>query len=41
MENADGTPRSNRVLDTSKAQKAGIGMRPVEEAIRDSLREKW
>ena len=39
MENAAGTPRSNCVLDTSKAQKAGIGMRPVEEAIRDSLRK--
>ena len=39
MENAAGTPRSNCVLDTSKAQKASIGMRPVEEAIRDSLRK--
>ena len=39
MENAARTPRSNCVLDTSKAQKAGIGMRPVEEAIRDSLRK--
>ena len=39
MENAVRTPRSNCVLDTSKAQKAGIGMRPVEEAIRDSLRK--
>lgn len=32
------TPRSNCVLDTSKAEKAGIGMRPVEEAMRDSMR---
>ena len=39
MENAAKTPRSNCVLDTSKAEKAGIGMRPVEEAIRDSLRK--
>ena len=39
MENAARTPRSNCVLDTSKAEKAGIGMRPVEEAIRDSLRK--
>ena len=39
MENAAKTPRSNCVLDTTKAEKAGIGMRPVEEAIRDSLRK--
>jgi dTDP-4-dehydrorhamnose reductase len=32
------TPRSNCVLDTSKAEKAGIGMRPVEEAMIDSIR---
>ena len=31
------TPRSNCVLDTSKAERAGIGMRPVEEAVRESL----
>ena len=39
MENAAKTPRSNCVLDTTKAEKAGIGMRPVEEAIRESLRK--
>ena len=38
MEMAAKTPRSNCVLDTSKAEKAGIGMRPVEEAMRDSMR---
>ena len=32
-------PRSNCVLDTSKAEKAGIGMRPVEEAMIDSIRK--
>ena len=31
------TPRSNCVLDTTKAERAGIGMRPVEEAVRESL----
>ena len=39
MERAASTPRSNCVLDTSKAEKAGLGMRPVEEAVRDSLRK--
>lgn len=39
MEKAAKTPRSNCVLDTSKAEKAGIGMRPVEEAIIDSIRK--
>ena len=38
MEKAAKTPRSNCVLDTSKADKAGIGMRPVEEAMIDSIR---
>jgi UDP-glucose 4,6-dehydratase len=33
------TPRSNCVLDTTKAEKAGIGMRPVEEAMRESMRK--
>jgi UDP-glucose 4,6-dehydratase len=33
------TPRSNCVLDTSKAEKAGIGMRPVEEAMRESMQK--
>ncbi len=34
------TPRSNCVLDTSKLQAAGVRIRPVQEAIEDSLR-KW
>lgn len=34
------TPRSNCVLDTSKLTQAGIELRPVEEAIRDSL-QNW
>ena len=38
MEKAAKTPRSNCVLDTSKADKAGIGMRPVGEAMIDSIR---
>ena len=38
MNKAAKTPRSNCVLDTSKAEKAGIGMRPVEEAIRESIK---
>jgi dTDP-4-dehydrorhamnose reductase len=32
-------PRSICVLDTTKAEKAGIGMRPVEEAMIDSIRK--
>ena len=39
MEKAAKTPRSNCVLDTSKTEKAGIGMRPVEEAMIDSIRK--
>jgi len=39
MEKAAKTPRSNCVLDTTKAEKAGIGMRPVEEAMIDSIRK--
>ena len=39
MSNAAKAPRSNCVLDTTKAQKAGIGMRPVEEAIRESMQK--
>ena len=39
MEKAAKTPRSNCVLDTSKADKAGIGMRPVEDAMIDSIRK--
>ena len=39
MDRAASTPRSNCVLDTTKAEQAGVGMRPVEEAVRDSLRK--
>ena len=39
MNKAVKTPRSNCVLDTSKAEKAGIGMRPVEEAMRESMQK--
>ena len=39
MDQAAKTPRSNCVLDTSKAQKAGIGMKCVEEAMRESMRK--
>ena len=39
MENAARTPRSNCVLDTSKAERAGIGMRPVEEVMRETMRK--
>ena len=39
MNKAAKTPRSNCVLDTSKAEKAGIGMRPVEEAMRESMQK--
>jgi dTDP-4-dehydrorhamnose reductase len=38
MQKAAKTPRSNCVLDASKAEKAGIGMRPVEDAMIDSIR---
>ena len=39
MQKAAKTPRSNCVLDTSKAEKAGIGMRLVEDAMIDSIRK--
>ncbi len=39
MNKAAKTPRSNCVLDTTKAEKAGIGMRPVEEAMRESMQK--
>ena len=39
MKKAAKTPRSNCVLDTTKAEKAGIGMRPVEEAMRESMQK--
>jgi dTDP-4-dehydrorhamnose reductase len=37
MSNAAITPRSNCVMDTKKSEMAGIALRPVEEAVRDSL----
>jgi dTDP-4-dehydrorhamnose reductase len=39
MSKAAIAPRSNCVLDTAKAEKAGVGMRPVEEAMIDSIRK--
>ena len=39
MNKAAKTPRSNCVLYTTKAEKAGIGMRPVEEAMRESMQK--
>jgi dTDP-4-dehydrorhamnose reductase len=39
MSKAAKTPRSNCVLDTTKAEKAGIGMRPVEKAMRESMQK--
>jgi UDP-glucose 4,6-dehydratase len=39
MSKAAKTPRSNCVLDTTKAEKTGIGMRPVEEAMRESMQK--
>ena len=39
MQEAATTPRSNCVLDSSKLESAGILLRPVEEAVRSSLRE--
>ena len=39
MNKAAKTPRSNCVLDTSKAEIAGMGMRPVEEAMRESIQK--
>ena len=39
MTKAAKTPRSNCVLDTTKAEKTGIGMRPVEEAMRESMQK--
>ena len=37
MNKAAKTPRSNCVLGTTKAEKAGIGMKPVEEAMRETI----
>lgn len=39
MNKAAKTPRSNCVLNTTKSEKAGIGMRPVEEAMRESIQK--
>jgi dTDP-4-dehydrorhamnose reductase len=39
MSKAAIAPRSNCLLDTTKAEKAGIAMRPVEEAMIDSIRK--
>ena len=39
MHEAATTPRSNCVLNSSKLESAGIFLRPVEEAVRSSLRE--
>jgi dTDP-4-dehydrorhamnose reductase len=39
MRDAASTLRSNCVLDSSKLESAGIFLRPVEDAIRSSLRE--
>ena len=39
MSKAAIAPRSNCVLDTTKAEKAEISMRPVEEAMIDSIRK--
>jgi dTDP-4-dehydrorhamnose reductase len=39
MRDAASTPRSNCVLDSSKLESSGIFLRPVEDAIRSSLRE--
>jgi dTDP-4-dehydrorhamnose reductase len=37
MREAAITPRSNCVMDTTKSEKYGIALRPVEEAVRESL----
>ena len=39
MQRAAKTHRSNCVLDVTKAEKAGIGMRAVEEAMQESIRK--
>ncbi len=39
MSKAAITPRSNCVMDTAKSEQNGIALRPVEEAVRDSLRK--
>ena len=39
MNKAAITLRSNCVLDTSKSERNGVSLRPVEEAVRESLRK--
>lgn len=39
MQVAAKTPRSNCVLDSSKAVNAGLGMRPIEESLDSAMRE--
>ena len=39
MSKAAIAPRSNCVLDTTKAEKEGIGMRPVEDSMIESIRK--
>lgn len=39
MRAAANTPRSNCVLETDKIQKTGIALTPVEEIVREALRE--
>ena len=39
MERAAVAPRSNCVLDTRKSESCGIGLRPVEDAVSESLRK--
>lgn len=39
MNKAAKTPRSNCVLDTTKAENAGIAMKPVEEAMYESMQK--
>jgi hypothetical protein len=33
------TPRSNCIMDSAKSESAGIGMRPIQEALRQSISE--
>ncbi|MDC3335249.1 hypothetical protein OAV71_01960 [Opitutales bacterium] len=39
MGKATKTPRSHCILDTTKAEKPGIGKRPVEESMRESMKK--
>ena len=40
MQSAAKTPRSNCVLDTRKAESAGIRMRPIDEALENAM-QRW